>query len=177
MEPLAGDALTEALAAIRSHVGKLKVELGKTKSAALPKADMKRLARAYAHDLAKKGAPKIEVRKGVFEATFHDPRLDVELTAMPALLAATMAWVDPDRLAQRLEAEIDAMPEPPLALSKTAQAKRLAEVEAELDGLERREEALIRQAALAGTDILRRPDASPAAVLGVKIARRIAVAA
>jgi hypothetical protein len=106
------------------------------------------------------------MRKGQIEAVFHDPRCDLTWPGIPKLVAGVAAWLEPDRFAQRLEDEIDAMPDAPLALSKTAQAKRLAELSDELDGLERKEEALVASAALAGQDILRRPDASPAAVLG-----------
>jgi hypothetical protein len=177
VEPLAPAALEAALGSLRGRIGELRMEQHRVSAAGLPKPDLKKLARAYAADLAAKGAPKIELIKGQFLAEFHDRRLDVELVALPNLLAKTLAWADPDRFAQRLEDEIDAMPDAPLALSKTAQAKRLAELSDELDGLERKEEALVASAALAGQDILRRADASPAAVLGVRIAKRAAKAA
>jgi hypothetical protein len=49
--------------------------------------------------------------------------------------------------------------------------RRVAELEATLLELERREEALIMRAAGDGLDILRRVDASPPAVLGVMVAK------
>jgi hypothetical protein len=105
------------------------------------------------------------------------PRIELTWSTIPKLVAGVAALSDPDGFARRLEAEIDSMPDAPLALSKTAQAKRLAKLSDEMDGLERKEEALVASAALAGQDILRRPDAIPAAILGVRITKKVAVAA
>ena len=52
--------------------------------------------------------------------------------------------------------------------ASTADVPPGGQLAAELDGLERHEEALIAAAAKAGQDILRRADASPAAVWGVR---------
>jgi hypothetical protein len=177
VEPLAGAALEAGLASLRKAIAERKMEQHRVSAASLPKADLKRLARAYAHELARKSAPKIDLVKGGFDAKFHDPRADYEWRETPTKIAGMLAWLDPEGFTQRLEAEIDAQPEPPLALSASAQKKRLAEIEAELDGLERKEEALIGAAAKGGTDVLRRAEASPEAVLGVRIAKRAAKAA
>lgn len=152
--------------------------MGKTRAAPQPKAAQKALAKAFVKDLAAKGRPKIQVdNRGQFAATFHDPKADFDWGATPLFIAQALAWLDEEGMVKRLEAEIDLMPDAPLALSKTAQGKRLSELTAELDGLERREEALVASAALAGQDVLRRPDASPSAVLGVKVVRVAAMAA
>jgi hypothetical protein len=55
-------------------------------------------------------------------------------------------------------------------MPRLERVKRVAELEA-LDEFERAEEALIMRAADDGLDVLRRPDASPPAVLGVVVAK------
>jgi hypothetical protein len=70
--------------------------------------------------------------------------------------AALLAWAAPEQVCAALE---------------RAAVKRIAELDAQLLELEQREEALIERAHGDGIDILRRPDAAPAAVLGVVIAQ------
>jgi hypothetical protein len=53
----------------------------------------------------------------------------------------------------------------------SADQRRIAELEAQLMTLEAKEESLITQAATTGQEILRRVDASPACVLGLRIAQ------
>jgi hypothetical protein len=176
VEPLVPEALQAALAKLRTAIGEQKAELQRVSAAPLPKADLKRLARAHAAELVRKSAPRIDMVKGRFDAKFLDPRADFEWRETPAFVAGMLAWLDPEGFTQRLEAEIDALPDV-FSLSSSAKEKRLAEIAAARDRLEREEEALVASAALAGQDVLRRADASPAAVLGVRIAKRAAKAA
>ena len=80
-----------------------------------------------------------------------------------------MAWLHPEAMAKRLEAEVDALPEPKLALSTDEKKKRAVELTAQIDKLERTEEALIEVALSQGLDVIRRSNASPAAVLRVVV--------
>jgi hypothetical protein len=63
--------------------------------------------------------------------------------------------------------ELGAEPEPANAVSPLEREKRLSELSASLLALERREECLNERAAGDGLEILRWPDASPLAVLGI----------
>jgi hypothetical protein len=127
VEQLAGAQLEAAIGSLRKAIRERQAEMGEAKAAPLPKADQKKLARAYAIDLAAKGRPKLEVTKGgQFLAEFHDRRFDVELVALPNLMAAALAWLDADRFASRLEAEIDAQPDV-FSLSASAKTKRLVD--------------------------------------------------
>jgi hypothetical protein len=65
--------------------------------------------------------------------------------------------------------DLDQQPEPANALTVAEREQRLAELSAELLRMERLEESLIVRAASDGTEVLRRPDASPLAVLGIVI--------
>ena len=58
-------------------------------------------------------------------------------------MAALLAWLDPDRLTKRLEDEIDELGEPDNPLTAKEKEKRLAELTARMDELERAEESLI----------------------------------
>ena len=132
VEPLAGAALEEALAGIRKAIAEGKMEMHRVSAAALPKADLKRAAKAWAHDLAAKGRPNLELRKGLFTAAFHSERADFDWGNTPAFVAQVMAWFDADRFAQRLADEVDLMPDT-FSLSASAKTKRLGELTEELD--------------------------------------------
>jgi hypothetical protein len=78
-------------------------------------------------------------------------------------------FLDPDRMARRLEAEFleraETAGEP---LSELDQTRALKAIDDRILTAERREEALVCLAEEAGSDVLRRPDADPRAVLGVE---------
>ena len=104
-------------------------------------------------------------------ALFRDPVPDIILHE--TWIVGLMAWIDPDRMAQRLEAEVDALPDDE-AMTDDEQREALADLDAEIDALERNEEALIEAALERGVDILRRSSVSPPCVLGVKLPAPVA---
>jgi hypothetical protein len=86
-----------------------------------------------------------------------------------------MAGVDRDDLVQRLT---DMLPEPKGdTLSRSEREAQIAEYRARILDLERTEEVAISRYAEDGVHILRRPDASPEAVLGLDIGRKVRAAA
>lgn len=79
---------------------------------------------------------------------------------MGPLLTAVLG---PAAVRKALVGALDAVPE---GMPAEARATRLAEIDAEIDDLEKREEALICDAeTLEGVEILRRPDARPEIIL------------
>jgi hypothetical protein len=91
---------------------------------------------------------------------------------------ALSAWLDPARLIARLHDEIDAAAgDDQLRLSSSERDRLIAAMVAVIDDYERQEEALIEKAGDAGQLIERRHDASPAAILGVRVTKRKAEAA
>ncbi len=92
-----------------------------------------------------------------------------------AWFAGLLAWLDPERMVERLDAMIDALPDGE-AMTTEDQQKALAELNAEIEALGRQEEALIEGAFAGGVDILRRSGADPACVLGVRVRVRVAAA-
>jgi hypothetical protein len=167
----------DAIARLRAEVAKAQREHRDVSAAALPREQVKRLAREHVAALAQSFRAGVSVEKsGALRVGF---RLENAIGGMrPDHVFGMMAWFDPEAAARRLEAEIDAQPEAPLALPDDDKRRRLTELAARLDDLERTEEALIVAAHDAGyVAVLRRPTASPAAVLGVRIVRREAAAA
>ncbi|MBN9003127.1 MAG: hypothetical protein J0H75_14040, partial [Rhizobiales bacterium] len=94
---------------------------------------------------------------------------------------AALAWLDPARLIARLHDEIEASAaaagDDQLRLSASERDKLIGAMVAVIDDLERQEEDLITRAADAGQVIERRHDASPAAILGIRVTNRKAEAA
>ena len=72
--------------------------------------------------------------------------------------------------------QIRQMPTPVSCLSPQDRTARVAELEQKQLELERAEEAMIMRAAGDGIELLRRPDASPLAVLGLTVAAKASAA-
>jgi hypothetical protein len=86
-------------------------------------------------------------------------------------VVALLCWTTPERMCVALERQLAAQPERAGAMSRSERLRLVAEAEARLMTLERKEEILIERAADEGFEILRRSDASPPAVLGVAVAK------
>jgi hypothetical protein len=83
--------------------------------------------------------------------------------------AGLAAWTDRAKFTAALEALVDELPDQG-ALATVEQQKRLAALEAELLALGHLEESIVTAAYERGVDLApRRPNASPACVLGLKI--------
>jgi hypothetical protein len=159
-----GETHLQAVTRIRSDIEKLKNELRLVQQAGPPIADVKRQARDYVRTLAERGRPTIKVG---YETGFELVMPTSSYSSTP-LLSAVLAWIDPDTLINKINAEIDRMPKPPMSLSKKDRLERFAYLTTEFAALERSEERMIEAAAEQGQDIPRRVDASPAAVLNVE---------
>jgi hypothetical protein len=159
-----GETHLQAVTRIRSDIEKLKNELRLVQQAGPPIADVKRQAREYVRTLAERGRPTIKVG---YETGFELVMPTSSYSSTP-LLSAVLAWIDPDTLINKINAEIDRMPKPPMSLSKKDRLERFAYLTNEFAALERSEERMIEAAAEQGQDIPRRVDASPAAVLNVE---------
>ncbi len=158
-----------AIAEIRAKIAALAAEFHHVKLAPPPLDDGKRQVRELVARLGAKGAPKVTNQSGVvsvygwdnpqqiFGPTFHDTTV------------ATLCWLMPDTVIARLDEALEAMPHTPDALPLAQRAPRLAEIEAEIELLEGREESLIEWAHQDGVVIERRHDQSPSSVLGVRI--------
>jgi hypothetical protein len=168
-----GESPEAKVMAIRAKVAELSVERASVMQAPPLKADMRRQVRPFVEGLAKRGQPRLRLERGKpFEAMFVDDAKDFGIHE--GFIAQTLAWLAGGTMIERLEGMVDAMPERG-ALSDPEQTQRLAALGSEIEALERDEEALIEAAFADGLDILRRRNASPGAVLGVRVAAAAAV--
>jgi hypothetical protein len=158
------ETLGEALGKARDEIAALKQHLAAVKLAPLPPEDQQQLAEAYVARLVTTAGPQVN---------FHGDRLtlrwrdDIVTSKEDAL--ALFAWAAPDQVYAALTRSIKEQPVRADAMPAAERKRRVAEIEAELLRLEVFEEALIARAAGDGLEVLRRPDASPAAVLGVVV--------
>lgn len=178
--PAKGQTLAHAVDEVRAAIGDKKLDRSVAQNAPLTAAEAKRIARVEIDALAESGRIDVEgaVESGA-ELGFpfnRRPGQTISLSRRFSMTAedvdvvdvlAVMTWLHRDAMIAKIEAEIDLAADEAAALDATRRAERVAETAAEILKLERREEALIRQARAAGLPIARRPDADPRAVLGL----------
>jgi hypothetical protein len=159
---------TASITEIRETIATLKAEREAVRSApvplteALPQID--KMLAYWAHDGQSGGVGRIAV------AAMQGQLPNVELHSPRATVADTLALLVPllqTHLRDAFFAELEAhYAESPPGLPADERRRRLAELDAEIARLEVLEEEAIQAAASGGLEIARRPDASPAALLG-----------
>jgi hypothetical protein len=177
-----GQTPVRAVEALREQLGQLRADLRDVQAAPVPSGTVKQRVRDQVTALAERGCPNVGhaveigaavafpapvVRADLFghAAAEGAPRLVGFAQAAHVDPVALVAWLFPDRLAERLEAEVDALADDSAALTDEERAAREAELRAQLLELERAEEVLVELAERDGTQVARRPDADPRAVL------------
>lgn len=169
--PIKGETLAQAVARLRDEITAAQNNLRVVKAAPLLKSELKASAALLVQQLAARGRPNVSAGRNGLAVAFTAPNADT--LAHHHDIAALMAWVDPDAMTRALEKEIDAMPEQQQPMPKAEREKRAAELAASLLELEWQEETLIDIAASEGLDVMRRENASPAAVLGIVVAAKV----
>lgn len=168
-----GETLLQAVKRVRGQIAELTSEQSAVKQAGLPIGEMKALAKNWIAERAASARPTITASHDRFDVNFVDP---TAFTSRVDPIGA-LCWFDPERMKASLFEQIDSMPKSKLALSPTEKAERLQELQDTLFNLERQEEAFIVAAEEVGQIVPRRPNASPAAILGLIVDRRRASAA
>lgn len=172
VKPAKGESLPSAIHRIRIEIGTVRSDI-QTVHRAMPRLqDIKANIRKRVEALAKENKPTMSITHDGFDFRFERG----SFTLKPNI-TGILAWLDPEPLIRRLEQDVEAMPTPALALSQVQKAKRLTELSEQLDELERDEEALVEATLDQDQPATRRPDASPAAILGVVVGKSAAVAA
>lgn len=171
-----GETLGTAVKRIRLKIGTLTSERSRVAACGLPLSDLKKQADEYVAELAERGRPKLLLG--------HDRKFNANFTATVETAFATkqdigaaLAWLDPPAFLRRLIEEIEAQPQPSLALSAKERTEKLAALDAELLVLEFEEEAYIEASEVEGPILHRRHDADPRAILGVVVSRNAPAAA
>jgi hypothetical protein len=144
-------------------VATINQQLAAAKQAPLPVADQLAVAGAYVAQLA--DHPTVAVVADKLRLGWRD---DI-VTGKEAVLAI-LARAAPDLLHAALAKAIEGQGQRGGAMPAAARHERIAALEQRLRELELLEEACILRAAGAGQELLRRPDANPAAVLGLAVA-------
>jgi hypothetical protein len=158
------EKLSAAIVAVRTEIASLQQQLATVRRAPLPPAEQRRLVDAYVSELFGRGRPTVAVVGDRLRVSHRG-----DMVAAEDVLSL-MTWVAPEQVQEALEGELRRLPQRADAMTADERERRTAEIERQLLDLERREEALVLRAAGDGLEVLRRPDASPLAVLGVRIA-------
>ncbi|WP_133239337.1 hypothetical protein [Microvirga sp. KLBC 81] len=174
-----GETPSDAVERCRRRLRELHADLARVEAAPIPSAQAKEAAQREVARLAAQGCPnvgalveagaKIEWPMSRADVAMWadgkpSPHVPLVRTVDPLALAA---WLNPSAMTAALEREIDELADDAAALTDEARAAKRAEVLADLLAVERDEEAFIIMAAASGIEIMRRPDASPLAVLGL----------
>jgi hypothetical protein len=160
----AGETPSAAIATVRDEIAALGQQLATVRRAPLPLAEKRKLVDDYVVRLIRQGRPSVTVVNGALRVTFRG-----DMAAAEDVLAL-LAWGRSGLVCDALDREVEKLPEHADPMPTAERLARVAEIEGQMLDLERREEALVLRAAGDGLEVLRRPDASPLAVLGVMIA-------
>ena len=166
-----GESAERVLGRVRAQINALIAERERVRRARLPKAAIKAAIRDQVLRLADHGRPMLRPdHRGVVEPVFGDPRggVDVDVRWVVGLVC----WAVGGQVIERLDEMVDGLTDEGMALAASERESELARIEVDLDQLERSEEALISQVYEANVDFLRRAQASPSAVLAVRVVRR-----
>jgi hypothetical protein len=160
VKPKRGETIVAAVERVRQQIADLTSQLDDLRAAPLTRTELRKRAAALVDELAERGRPIAHVERGEFSVQWRRT-----LSAIPGMTptdaVALLAWIDPDTLVARLMGEIPDAP----GVSAAERERREPELEAQILALERVEEALIEKT----TEVARRPNANPAAILGVMV--------
>lgn len=179
-----GERPENGLKRLRIEIDDLRDAIQQVRRAPLPSAEAKALVRVQLEEMRRRSAPDVLALVERGDAV-QFPTAPVTLPLVAVAMAegaptirgdargeiadatGLLAWLFPDQLQVRLEAEIDARSDDDAALSDDERDARERELRARLLHAERLEEAVICQLEGAGVACPRRLDADARAVLGI----------
>jgi hypothetical protein len=164
-----GETPRETVERYRTLIAELRADAEEVRRAPLPSADVKAQALGWLDRHAALGRPHIQTQDDRVEVLFENSKALVRGDRLNAPVSADfLIWAFRDQVAAALSREIEAMPNEG-ALTAKERAERLEAVHTMILDNERAEEAAIERAASEGQFIARRVDASPLAILGIRI--------
>jgi hypothetical protein len=159
----ASETAAAAIAACRKDIARVLGEIATTRSLPMRRASQLEAMRAYLSRLADRSKPRIG-----FDARGNATvQWTEDMATMDGVLGLLTFAFGAKQIGEAFALDLPA--EPANAIAPLERERKLAELSASLLALERREEALIERAASEGQEVLRRPDASSLAVLGIVI--------
>jgi hypothetical protein len=171
LEP--NETLAQAITRLRGEILGLERDLELVTNAPPPKAALKDMVRTAVQSWVGKGTPRISLHGGDMRISFADP--SAYTTSLDDIVRIVV-WANADQVTALLDAQIDRMELPSMALTLAEKTERSADLNRQLVQLQRQEEAAIEKALQAGVVVARRPEADPRAVLGIE-AKRVRTAA
>jgi hypothetical protein len=176
----------QAVEQARREIARLRADLREIEAAPHPSDVVKMRARQAIEALAARGRPDVDVMVAHGETAPAWPTLSLRVNlsasvanpeaahpiiglghAQHADTLALMAWLHQDAFIAKLEAEIEEQSDDARALTDEARASRVAEIKSAILAAEREEEAVIRLTERDGSELERRVDADPRAVLSI----------
>jgi hypothetical protein len=164
-----------AVAGMREDIANVKREMAAVRAAPLKRNSQREAAVAHLSNLARRVRPRISFdARGVARIGWAE-----DMVVDKSEVLGMIVWaLGPENFKCFERAlDLDAGPEPENAISQAEREQQLDKLATTLLTLERQEEFHINRAAADGMEILRRPDASPLAVLGIAIVAQEAEAA
>jgi hypothetical protein len=161
------DDLLKQIDDTRSEIASAKDELALVKRAPMVRPDIEKQVQQWVAEKAMRGMPMVKIAGAHIEVDFRDHAGGWSSSASDRL-AAALAWLNPDAMTAQLLKQVNRSLGTQSALTEEERESRIAELTERLDDLERREEALIEAAIAGGHAVMRRVDASPSAVLGIR---------
>ena len=174
-----GNSIASAIERLRADLTAAQHELQTIRFAPPTPAEIEQQVHAYVASCRRAGGPLISIthERGLAVSWFGSAPGLPQPTIGPPQLAAVLAWLDADAFTARLLATFSDLPSSGEGVSAAARQTRINELTEHIEQLERREEFHIEEAARHGLEIVRRPTANPAAILGVQVAKPRAAAA
>lgn len=173
-----GVSAQQQVAAVQQKIIECRTQIMAIEHAPMPRKDQVAVVERWVDRFLANTKPRLTVIKGELRMVFNGiatDRLDTASHMQIVAIAAFFAGVDRDTVVNRM---VDMLPEPSgTAISMKDREQQIADLRDRMLHLERDEEATIARAAQDGIHILRRPDASPEAVLGLSIGRKARAAA
>lgn len=162
-----GETPASALKRVRREIGRLNSELEAVRLAPVPASERKAHVREFIQ--RKAIAPSVTGRCGGDVAIDLMPPIGLDLKGpiSTAGVEGLITWLFGDLIVEKLEQQIDAETDHAAALSSEDRERAIRDIERKIVAVERDEEALIAEGIGMGLELLRRPEASPEAILGI----------
>jgi hypothetical protein len=140
----------------------------KVQRSGLTKREKKEAIKPWIERQARRASPNMRWNDDGTPVITFDTNLEganAPMRDVPAMLC----WLAPDLMKAKLFEMIDAVPDNQVSMSKEQKQERLVELDREIFALGLEEEAIIEAAAARDTHLMRRADADPKAVLGLRV--------
>jgi hypothetical protein len=177
-----GETVIDAIERLRRRGRELQADLHRIRSAPYPSAHAKRKMREQVEVWAQRGAAnvaglvehgdgKIEFQREMLRVQMHNiPKAPAAIGYAEAIDAvAVIAWLAPDLLIRRLDAEIDSEADDKSSLSHEDRQRRESEVLLDILANDRDESFFVWQAQSQNLPVEHRSDCSPLAILQCRL--------